>query len=110
MYLYTALMLAELSPPEDIKAERDGRGVEGIDIAVKLEDGRRSLAPCLTDEIVGEVLEDAVIAVGIGLCQISSGYMLVKSEMIALLIMCLYDGYQVAQTLAVTQLPKHQRQ
>ena len=109
MYLDTALMLAELSPPEDIKAERDGCGIEGIDVTVKFKDIRRPLAPCLTDEIIGEVLEDAVIAVGIGLRQIASGHMLAKSKMIALLVMCFYGDNQVAHTLAIAQLPEHQR-
>ena len=81
---------------------------QSIDITVKLEDIRRSLTPCLTDEKVGEVLEDAIVTVGVCLCQITSGHVLAKSEMIALLMVCLYNGYQVAQTLAITQLTEHQ--
>ena len=59
--------------------------------------------------MVGEVFEDAIVAVGIGLAQITSGHMPAKSEMITLLMMCLYGDNQVSHTLAITQLSKHQR-
>ena len=52
MYLDTALMLTELCPPEDIQAQRDGRGIESIDVAVKLEDICSSFASGLTDKVV----------------------------------------------------------
>ena len=51
----------------------------------------------------------AIVTVGIGLAQIASGYVLAKSEMIALLVMCLYGDNQVSHALAITQLAKHQR-
>ena len=63
----------------------------------------------LTDKVICILLEDAIVTVGIGLSQITSGYVLAKSEMIALLVMCLYDDKQVSHTLAITQLTKHQR-
>ena len=65
MYLDTTLMLAELSPPEDIQAQRDGRGIESIDVAVELEDIRSPFAPGLTDKVVCILLEDAIVTVGI---------------------------------------------
>jgi hypothetical protein len=47
--------------------------------------------------------------VGIGLAQITSGHMFAKSEMIALLVMCLYGDNQVSHALTIAQLAKHQR-
>ncbi len=41
--------------------------------------------------------------------QITSGHMLAKSEMIALLVMCLYGDNQVSHALTIAQLAKHQR-
>ena len=109
MYLDTALMLAELSPPKHIQAQRYGRGVESIDISVKLEDICSPFASGLTDKVVCILLEDAVVTVGIGLAQITPGHMLAKSKMIALLVMCLYGDNQVSHALTVAQLAKHQR-
>ena len=108
MYLDTTLVLAELSPPEDIQAQRDGRGIESIDVAVKLEDFCSPFASGLTDKVVCILLEDAIVTVGIGLAQITSGHMFAKSEMIALLVMCLYGDNQITQTLTIAQLPEHQ--
>lgn len=79
MYLDATLMFAEFSPPEDIQAQRDGRGIESIDVTVKLEDIRSPLASGLTDKVVCILLEDAIVTVGIGLAQITSGHMLAKS-------------------------------
>ena len=62
----------------------------------------------LADEVVGEILEDAGVAVGIGLGQIASGYVLAKSEMITFLVMRLYGDNQVSHVLAITQLSEHQ--
>ena len=45
MYLDAALMLAELSPPKYIQAQRDGRGIESIDVTVKFEDVKKKKKP-----------------------------------------------------------------
>ena len=65
MYFDTTLMLAELSPPEDIQAQRDGRGIESIDVTVQLEDICSSFASGLTDKVVCILLEDAIVTVDI---------------------------------------------
>ena len=109
MYLDTTLMLAELSPPEDIQAQRDGRGIKSINVTVKFEDVCSSFASGLTDKVVCILLEDAIVTVGIGLAQITSGHVLAKSEMIALLVMCLNGDNQITHALAIAQLAKHQR-
>ena len=109
MDFYPAHVLAELSPPEDIQAQRYGRGIESIDVTVKLEDVRCPLTSGLTDEIIGILLEDAIVTIGIGFCQIASGDVLAKPEMIALLVMCLDGDNHITQTLAIAQLAKHQR-
>ena len=75
-----------------------------------LEDVRCPLAPGFPHKLVGILLDDAVVAVGISLAQITSGHMLAKSEVITLLMVCLCGDNQVSHALAITKLPKHQRQ
>ena len=69
----STLMLTELGPPKDIQAQRYGRGIESIDVTVKLEDVRSTLTSGLTDEVIGILLEDVIVTIGVGLCQITSG-------------------------------------
>ena len=107
MDLDSTLMLTELGPPEHIQAQGYGRGIESIDVTVRLEDVHCPLTSGLTDEVVGIFLEDAIVAIGVGLCKITSCYVLAQTEMIAFLIMCLDSAYQVSQTLAIAQLTKH---
>ena len=76
MNLDSALMLTELSLPEDIQAQRYCCGIERIDVSVKFEDVCCPLAPGLAYEIIGILLEDAVVAVSVGFCQITSCNML----------------------------------
>ena len=52
MYLDATLMFAEFSPPEDIQAQRDGRGIKSINVTVKFEDVCSSFASGLTDKVV----------------------------------------------------------
>lgn len=66
MYLDTTLMFAEFCPTKDIYAYRDGRGADGIDVTVKLEDICRLFVAGLTHKLVCIFLEDAIITVGIG--------------------------------------------
>jgi hypothetical protein len=102
-------VLAELSPPEDIQAQRYGCGIESIDVAVKLEDVRCPLTSGLTHEVIGIFLEDMIVSVGVSLCQIASGYVLAQAKMIALLAVGLDGENQITQTLTIAQLAKHQR-
>jgi ABC-type sulfate transport system permease subunit len=51
-----------------------------------------------------------VVAIGISLAQIASGYIHAKSQMLPFSVMCLNGYYQVAQAFTITQLTKHQRQ
>ena len=68
-----------------------------------------ALASGLADKVICILLEDAIVAVGIGLAQIASGHVLAKSEMITFLAMRLYGDNQVSHALAITQLSEHQR-
>ena len=76
---------------------------------LKFEDVRCPLSPGLTDKVICILLKDAIVTVGIGLAQITSGHMLAKSEVIALLVMCLYGDNQVSHALTIAQLSEHQR-
>lgn len=58
--------------------------------------------------MVGILLEDTVVAIMVGFCQIASGDMLAKAQVVGLMLMCLYRNYQVSQTLTIAQLTKHQ--
>ena len=60
-------------------------------------------------ELATLLLKDAIVTVGIGLAQITSGHMFAKSEVIALLVMCLYGDNQVSHALTIAQLSEHQR-
>ena len=80
-----------------------------MDVTVKFKDICSPFASGLTDKVACILLEDAIVTADIGFGQITSGYMLAKSEMIALLVMCLYGDYQVSYALTIAQLTKHQR-
>lgn len=101
MKLYATLMLAEPCPPEHIKAQGYCRGVEGIDVSVKPEDVRLPFTPCLTNEVVGILLKDTVVAVHVCLGKVAPCYMPAKTEMIAFPAMGFNGDNQVTQALAI---------
>ena len=82
MHLDAAFVLAELRPLEHRKAQVDGGGIEGIDMAVKLEDFLYSAPSGLRNHIEGELLEDAVVALLVGFAKIAPRHGFTYSEMI----------------------------
>lgn len=69
MYFDTTFAFAKLCPPKHRKAEVNGCGIERIDVAVEPENRGYTFAPCLVNQVIGKLLEDAVISVLIGSCQ-----------------------------------------
>ena len=63
MHLDAAFPFPEQRPPENAQAQVDGRGVEGIDVPAELEDFCRPAFASFRHYTVGELLEDAVVAV-----------------------------------------------
>ena len=55
--------LAELSPPENGKAQRYGRRIKRVDIPVKFEDTRHPFLPGLHHHEESELLKDAVVSI-----------------------------------------------
>ena len=64
-------MLAKLCPPKDTQTEINGRGVESINVATKLEDVGSSFLACFGNQVVCVFLKDAVVSIAVGIGQIS---------------------------------------
>ena len=76
-----ALILPLQRPLECLKAKLDGRRVKGVYVASKLEYVVGPAGPRLGDDLVGELLEDAVIAPAVGFGQIAFRGRLAKPKM-----------------------------
>ena len=102
-------MLAKFGPPEHLEAQVDGRGIEGVDVAVQVKNLGRSLLSGLIDHVKSELLKDAVIPVFVGLGKVAAGHAFPHAEVVRLALMSLKGNDQIPQTLWVTQLTEHHR-
>ena len=94
--LDSALGLPEVSPLKQTQAEVNRGGVEGIESSMQLELPVKSFTLSEFDHMVGELLEDSVIPVGIGISNVAQlDIATPKTEMVALTL----DGVNNANDL-----------
>lgn len=107
MHLDTAFLPSEFRPVEDCETKVNRSGVEGIDIPSELEDFGLTLAPCLVNHVVGELLEDTEVALLVGFAKIAPRHGLPHAEMIQLSAVRLGGDNQVPKALAIGKLTEH---
>lgn len=108
VYLDTALGPAESGPLVHAQAEVYRGGVEGVDITSKIKHVLYPLRPGLSYHVVGELLEDAEVSVGVGLRQVAERHAFPKAQMEVLLVMGRDDEGEITETFPIAQLAEHQ--
>jgi hypothetical protein len=81
---------------------------KSVHVIVEFEDFRGPLTSGLTDEVIGIFLENVIITIRVCLSQVTPGHVPSQSKMVTLLPMRFNGDNQVAKTLTVAQLAKHQ--
>ena len=66
VHLDSALVFAEFGPPEHLKTQVESRGIEGIDVAVQVENLGRALLSGHVDHVEGELFKDAAVPIFVG--------------------------------------------
>ena len=108
MHLDSSFPFPEQRPFEDAQTQVDGGGVEGIDVAAKLEDFRCPALTCLCHHAVGELLEDAVVPTAVGLGEVALGRSPSEPKMVGFLTMCLSGQDYIPEAFPIGQLTEHQ--
>lgn len=108
MHLDASFLLSEQSPLKGAQAQINCRRIKGIDISVKLEDIDYPTPLSFCYDLVGKLLEDAVIALGVGIRKSTLGSMLAKSKVIRLRCVSLSCQNNISKTFAIGKLAEHQ--
>ena len=109
VHLDSSFVLSKTGPPEHIETQVDGRGIEGVNVAVQVENLGRTLLSGGLDHVESELLEDAIIPIFVGFGEVASCHAFSHSEVVKLALMSLKGDDQITQTLAVAQLAEHHR-
>ena len=106
MHLNGSLGGAEACPGKDAQAQVDGRGIECVDRLFQLDS--KAVAgvklSCNLDQAHREIHIDAAVALLVGIGQRTLGDVASYAQMVELGLMSAQTGFDVAQTLAVSQL------
>jgi len=97
---------AERRPWKQRQAQIDGRGIQGVDGVVQI-DAKAVVAiqlACTPNEQGGQVRPDAPVAPFVGICQCRTFDWRAKAHAVKLGLVGQQTGFDVAQTLAVSQL------
>lgn len=106
--LDSALGLSEVSPLEQAQAEVNRGGVEGIETSMQLEFPVKPLALRKIDHVVGELLEDPVIPVGIGVSDIAQFDVATpETEMVTLILDGINEAHDFPKTVTAGKLAVH---
>lgn len=109
--LYPALGLSEVSPLKQAQTEVNRCGIESIEPSMQLKLPVESLALSEPNHMIGKLLKDPVIPVGIGVCDIAqldiAGS---KTEMVALILDGVNDADDLPKAVAAGKLAKHHHQ
>ena len=104
----SSLGLPEVSPLEQAQTEVDSRGVEGIELSVQDELPVKPLTLCKVDHVAGELLEDPVVPVGIGISDVAQlDVAAPKTEMVALILDGVNDADDFPKAVAAGKLAVH---
>ena len=83
MHLDTTFPLSEQSPFKGAQAQVNCRRIKGIDVSIQLEDVNDPTSLSFCDDLIGKLLEDAIIALGVGIRKSTLGSVLTKSKVIS---------------------------
>ena len=104
----SSLGLSEVSPLKQTQAEVDSCGVEGIESSMQLELPVKPFTLSESDHMVGELLEDPVIPVGIGISDVAQlDIAASKTEMVALTLDSINDADDFPKAVAAGKLAVH---
>ena len=104
----SSLGLPEVSPLEQTQTEVDRCRVEGIELSMQDELPVKPLTLCEIDHMAGELLEDPVIPVGIGIGDVTQlDIAAPKTEMVALTLDGVNDADDFPKATAAGKLAKH---
>src|SRR5208337_3558175 len=109
---HRTLVLPKLRPGEKGQAQIDGGGIEGVDRLVQFHPERLVLIEeaGLRDEQAGKIGVDAPVALLVGVGQGVARDGAAKAHVIKLRLVRAQAGFDVAQTLAISELGKSQRE
>ena len=106
--LDSSLGLPEVSPLEQTQTEIDRCRVEGIELSMQDELPVKPLPLCEVDHVAGELLEDPVIPVGIGISDVTQLDIAdPKTEMVALTLDSINDADDFPKAVAAGKLAVH---
>lgn len=109
--LDSTLGLSEESPLEQTQAEVNRRGVESIEPSMQLKLPVESLALSESNHMIGKLLKDPVIPVGVGICDVTQlDIAAPKTEMVALILHGVNDVDDFPKAVAAGKLSKHHHQ
>lgn len=96
MHLDATFMFAAFGPPEHLEAQVDGRGIEGVNVGVQVENLDRTFLSGNLDHVESELLENVVIPVFVSLGKVAAGYAFPHPEVVKFSLMSLKIDDQIA--------------
>ena len=104
----SSLGLPEVSTLEQTQTEIDCCGVEGIELSMQDKLPVKPLTLCEIDHVTGELIEDPVISVGIGISDVAQlDVATPKTEMAALTLDSVNDADNFPKAVAAGKLAEH---